>query len=113
VDPGKRPRRHRAPEGLGDILGREIKRASSEREGIAEARRKWHDVVGPGLSPRTEVIGYRANVLRVRVESSVLLQELAGIYKSELIAAMATGERPVAVRSIEFELSGGSARPKR
>ena len=104
----KRPRRTNAPEGLGDILGREVKRATGEKKGLDLAREKWKSVVGPGLAPKTAVVSLKAHVLRVRVESSALLQELAGIYKRELIAAMATGENPVSLRNIEFELAGGS-----
>jgi hypothetical protein len=93
---------------LGDILGREVRRVSKEQRGVDRARTKWLEVVGPVLGPRTSVISYRASILRVRVESSALLQELAGIYKRELISAMASGADPVAVRNIEFELAGGS-----
>ena len=104
----RRPQRSSVPEGLGDILGREVRRVSKEQRGVDRARTKWLEVVGPVLGPRTSVISYRASILRVRVESSALLQELAGIYKRELISAMASGADPVAVRNIEFELAGGS-----
>jgi predicted nucleic acid-binding Zn ribbon protein len=101
-------RRNSVPEGLGDILGREVKRVTGEKRDVERARAKWIEVVGPALAPQTAVVAYRANVLRVRVESSALMQELAGIYKKELIAAMASGADPVAVRTIEFELAGGA-----
>ena len=42
----------------------------------------------------------------MRVNSSALLAELDGIYKRDLVAALAEGEDPVAVRTIDFELAG-------
>ena len=102
--------RRDAIEGLGDILGREIRKEARQRRRVDEqVRVKWEEVVGPELAARTVVVSFTRHVLRVRVESSALLAELSGIYKKELIATMAEGENPVSVRTIEFELVGASA----
>ncbi len=96
-------------EGLGDILKREIMKGARRRRGVdARVRAKWDEVVGEDIAKRTSPVSFRAHVLRVRVESSALLGELSGIYKKELLAAMAEGENPVSVRTIDFELAGAS-----
>jgi len=112
--PGKRPRRDDArqgslPEGLGDILKREIAREARARARVdARVRAKWNEVVGPEIAQRTSPVGFSNGILRVRVESSALLAELAGVYRRELMAAMAEGEGPVVVREIRFELAGAA-----
>ncbi len=72
----------------------------------ARVRAKWEEVVGPDIARRAVPVSFRAHVLRVCVESSVLLGELSGIYKKELLSAMAEGDNAVSVRTIEFELAG-------
>lgn len=97
-------------EGLGDILGREIRREARQRRRVDEqVRVKWEETVGPEIAARTAVVSFTRHVLRIRVESSALLAELSGIYKKELVAAMAEGGNPVSLRTIEFELVGASA----
>jgi predicted nucleic acid-binding Zn ribbon protein len=86
-------------------VGGEARRRAAVDERV---RRKWEEVVGADLARRTAVVSFRRRVLRVRVESSALLAELAGVYRKELVSAMAEGEEPVAVRTIDFELAGAS-----
>lgn len=96
-------------EGLGEVLKREIMRGARRRRRVeAKVRAKWDEVVGEEIARRTVPVSFRGHVLRVRVESSALLAELSGIYKKELVTAMAEGENPVSVRTIEFELAGGA-----
>ncbi len=101
------PKRGTQPEGIGDILSRKFGRDEERLRRLTErVALKWREVAGPEIASRTAVIGFRRKVLRVRVNSSALLAELDGIYKRDLVAALAEGEDPVAVRTIEFELAG-------
>ena len=96
-------------EGLGQVLKREIISGARQRRRVdAKVRAKWEKVVGPEIAFRAVPVSFRARVLRVRVESSALLGELSGIYRKELLSAMAEGDNPVSVRMIEFELAGAS-----
>lgn len=105
---GRKARGRDGPELLGEILGR----GPTRRPGIeARASAKWAEIAGAEIASRTAVTSFRRNVLRVRVDSSVLLAELDGIYKKDLIAAMAEGTHPLPVRTIEFELRGAAAGP--
>ena len=99
--------RRRDPEGIGDILKREVVPKRWRLEG-ERARRKWSAVVGPDIASRTVVVSFRRKVLRVQVDSSALLAELDGIYKKELISALAEGDDPVMVRTIGFQLAGAA-----
>ncbi|MHC4505186.1 MAG: DciA family protein [Planctomycetota bacterium] len=102
-------KRRTGPEGLGDILKREIRpKVRRRRRDEDRARHKWTAVIGDELASRTAVVSFRRKVLRVQVDSSALLAELDGIYKKELISALAEGEDPVMVRTIEFQLAGAS-----
>lgn len=105
----RRRKGSRGPEGIGEILKRSF--AIPARRQVASAervRRKWGEVAGPEIAGKTSVVSFRRGVLRVRVSSSALLAELDGIYKKDLIAALAEGAEPVAVRAMEFELIGAS-----
>jgi predicted nucleic acid-binding Zn ribbon protein len=102
-------KRRTGPEGIGDILKREIRpKVRRRRRDEDRARHKWTEVIGEELASRTSVVSFRRKVLRVQVDSSALLAELDGIYKKELISALAEGEDPVMVRTIEFQLAGAS-----
>ena len=109
---GRGRSRAAGPEGIGDILKRTLGAGAKRELGAsARARRRWADVAGEEIGARTSVVSFRRGVLRVRVESSPLLAELDGIYKKELIAALAEGGEPLAVRTIEFELAGAAGYP--
>lgn len=105
--PGERRRgRGGGPKHLGDVIDGLVSRGRKGRwPREVRARKKWGEVVGPEVEEQTAVESLKRGVLKVRVGSSALLAELDGFYKKELILAMASGERPVAVRDIKFVLS--------
>jgi len=106
---GRARERARGPEDLGSILKRSVRDEAARRRRVdGRARSKWEEVAGPEIAARTTVVGFKQHVLRIEVDSSVLLAELAGVYKRELISSMAEGEDPVAVRTIDFVLAGAS-----
>ena len=97
------------PEGLGDILGREMARRKRQGWSVDEkVLRKWAEVAGPAIAARTSVVSFKRKVLRVRVDSSALLAELDGVYRKHLVISLAEGEDPVYVRNVSFELSGAA-----
>lgn len=92
---------------LGDALARVLSKKGL-REGLRleGVRQKWRQAVGEDLAARTRVVSFQRGVLRVEVQSSALLQELASIYKEGLTRSLATGDSPLAVRDIHFRLPG-------
>ncbi len=95
------------PEGLGDILGRVVAHQKKRGWNVDEnITRKWAEVAGSEIAPRTSVVSFKRKILRVRVDSSALLAELEGVYRKHLIISLAEGDDPVYVRNISFQLSG-------
>ena len=92
---------------LGDVVKR-IVRGSARRGSRSheEAGAKWAEVVGAEVAARTRVTGYDRRVLRIGVESSALLAELAGFYKQGILESLQSGERPLPVVDVRFELDG-------
>jgi predicted nucleic acid-binding Zn ribbon protein len=104
-----RKKSRHGPEGLGDILGREMARRKRRAWDVDEKiLRKWAEVAGPAIAARTSVLSFRRKILRVRVDSSALLAELDGVYRKHLIISLAEGGDPVYVRNVSFELSGAA-----
>jgi predicted nucleic acid-binding Zn ribbon protein len=96
---------------VGD-LARAIVRGESSRgaRAVRAAGQKWSEVVGPEIAAHTSVLGLERRALRVGVDSSALLAELAGFYRAGLLEALQSGERPLAVTDVRFELDGGTSR---
>jgi len=97
------------PEPIGDLVKKIVKggarRGARTRE---EVEAKWSEVVGPEIAARSRVTGYERRVLRIAVESSALLAELAGFYKEGILESLQSGERPLPVVDVRFELGGES-----
>ena len=97
------------PEPIGDLVKKIVK--GSARRGArtrAEAQAKWAEVVGPEIAAHTRVTGYERRVLRIGVDSSALLAELAGFYKEGILESLQSGERPLPAVDVRFELGGES-----
>ena len=71
---------------------------------LRSLRERWRRAVGEDIGTRTRLLGFKRGVLRVEVESSSLLQELASVYKQAILDSLASGEEPLAVRDIRFQL---------
>ena len=97
----------RKAERLGDALARVLSKSGLD-EGIRleSVRQKWRQAVGEELAARTRVISFRRGVLRVEVQSSALLQELACVYKEEITRSLVAGDSPLPVRDMRFQLPG-------
>lgn len=93
---------------MGD-LARSIVRGEARRgsRALVAAAEKWSEVAGPEIAAHTRVLGAERRALRVGVDSSALLAELAGFYRAGLLEALQSGERPLAVTDVRFELDGG------
>ena len=96
--------RHR-PERLGEALARSLsKRGLGERLRVHALNEKWRRAVGEEIAPHTRVLSFARGVLRVQVDSSALLQELASVYTEAITRSLGSGEGPLAVRQIRFQL---------
>lgn len=77
------------PRRIGDVLGKVLARYGySETTAQRELEEGWREVAGPLVHQRTRVGSLRRGTLEILVDNSVLLQELEGFRKAELLAAL-------------------------
>jgi predicted nucleic acid-binding Zn ribbon protein len=72
------------------------------RYGALEAA--WREVVGDELAVRTHISSLRGGQLEVAVDSSVLLQELDGFMKTQILGALRATEAGRDVAGLRFRL---------
>ena len=97
----------RGAERLGDALARTLSKKGLDQElRIRTLNEKWRRAVGTEIAAQTRVIAFRRGVFEVEVASSALLQELASVYREDIMQSLATGSEPIAVRAIRFRLPG-------
>jgi len=95
-------------ERLGDILdGAVVRPAKRARSMMTRVRRKWVRAAGEDLAAHCWPRSVRRGVLKVEVDSSALLAELAGYRATELVHKLAAEPDPVGVRDIRFVLAEG------
>lgn len=100
-----RTERRIGPEPIGTILGEMI-----ARRGLARVREHeqlegvWREAVGQPAARHTRVGAVRRGVLEVLVSNSVLLQELAGFRKQELLGRVRRALNSDAIRDLRFRL---------
>ena len=68
--------------------------------------RQWREAVGPKAAAHTRVAAFSGMVLRVEVDSSALLHELVAFRRADLLERLRSGDRPLLVRDVRFELAG-------
>jgi len=96
------------PERLGDVLARAVVQpARRSRSLLARAERKWSRTVGEALAVHSWPRSLRRGLLTVEVDSSVLLAELGGYRRAELVGRLAGEPEPLGVREIRFVLADG------
>ncbi len=67
-------------------------------------QQQWAKVAGKEIAAHTRVIGFSQMILQVRVDSSVLLSELAAFHRDDLLRRLREGEKPLLVRDLRFRL---------
>ena len=74
---------------IGDVLKALLRRKRFLQKGKYPAlTTAWAELVGEGIAARTRVRSFQEGRLTVEVASSVLLQELSGFMKEQLLAGM-------------------------
>ena len=74
---------------IGDVLKALLRRKKFLQKGKYPAlTQAWAELVGEAISARTRVRSFQEGKLTVEVTSSVLLQELSGFMKPQLLAGM-------------------------
>ncbi len=93
----------REPRLFGEVLNRVLRRKrfyeKSKFGGLVDA---WRDVVGEALAGQTSITSYSQGLLKVEVDSPVLLQELAGFLTPVLLQQMRSTEAGRDVAEIRF-----------
>jgi len=84
---------------LGGVLRRKRFYEKTKFGGLVDA---WRDVVGEALAEQTSISSYAHGLLKVEVDSSVLLQELAGFLTPVLLQQMRSTKAGRDVAGIRF-----------
>lgn len=93
------------PEPLKQVLRRALRQAPRTRRALLErAERAWAAAAGPELAGRARVGEFRRGILRVRVESSALLQELVAFRRDELLARLRENAEGLRIHELRFEM---------
>ena len=100
-----RQRRRPDPQRLDVALETWMKRGrtwgSSKQQRLQQ---QWAKVAGKEIAAHTRVVGFSQMILQVKVDSSVLLSELAAFHRDDLLKRLREGEKPLLVRDIRFRL---------
>ena len=92
---------------LGEVLRQELKRLGGQpksRRRLVE--RLWTESVEPEVSRATRVLGLRAGILRVEVDSAALLSELAAYEKNAICERIRKAQGGGIVKDVRFYLKG-------
>lgn len=93
------------PERLSEVLSRLFtSRGWGERQQRRRIEEAWQSAAGERVAARSELGSLRRGVLEVIVADAVLLQELAGFQKRDLIAHLQGALGPGRVTDIRFRL---------
>jgi len=93
------------PEKAADILKRLLDGSALGRNlEHVEVYSVWRVVAGAEIARHTRVAGLRGNVLRVEVDSSPWLYELAGFHKKHLLAGLSSNLKKTKVVDITFKI---------
>lgn len=99
------PVRRREARALGDAVDTLLRNMGGRgRQGRIE--RQWSEAVGPKAAAHTRVAAFQGMVLRIEVDSSALLHELVAFRRADLLERLRSGDRPLLVRDVRFELGG-------
>ena len=93
---------------IGDVIKRLLKRKRFYEKGKFGALvHAWAHVVGDEIAAHTRISGFREGRLVVDVDSSVLLHELGGFLKEQVLRELQATDGGVDVMELRFRL--GSA----
>jgi predicted nucleic acid-binding Zn ribbon protein len=96
------PERH-GPRAMKDILGAVLAKYDlAGTTGRLELERAWAAAAGPPTAAATRVGALKHGTLEILVQSSILLQELEGFRKEDLLAAVQANVRHSRVTGLRF-----------
>lgn len=91
------------PRRLGDVLSKVLARYQyGQTTARSELENVWREAAGPIVSPRTKVGGLRYGTLDILVDNAVLLQELEGFQKNDLLKKMTAKLEQNVVKKLRF-----------
>ena len=101
----------RGPQALRNVLSELVAlRGYARREGARELQRAWARVAGESVAAQTRALDVKRGVLQVAVASSVLLAELVGFYRTQLVAQLKTQSPELRIKDVKFRLDAAAAR---
>ena len=102
------PRRRGMDRPIGEIIEGLLKRKRFyEKNKYGALVDTWTGLVGEAIAGRTRISSFRDGQLVIDVDSSVLLHELAGFLKDQLLAGMQAEKGGRDVAEIRFRLGRG------
>ena len=73
----------------------------------ARIETRWAEAAGEALAKHTRALSFQGGVLRIGVDSSVLLSELVNVHRERLENVLTNGDAPLLLREIRFEMFTG------
>ncbi len=70
----------------------------------------WRQAAGEEIAARTQVVSLKRGVLEIQVADGILVQELAGFRKRQLLTAMQMKVEAGKIKDLRFRLSDKSTR---
>ena len=94
---------------IGDVLKALLRRKKFLQKGKYPALTEaWSELVGQGIAARTRIRSFSEGKLTIEVTSSVLLHELSGFMKQQLLAGMQATKGGKDVAELRFCLGDSS-----
>ena len=93
---------------IGDVLKALMRRKKFYQKGKYSAlQTAWRELVGESIAERTRVRQFKEGTLTVEVSSSVLLHELNGFMKPQLLSGLQESKEGRDVAELRFRLGNG------
>ena len=100
----------RGPQALRNVLSELVAlRGYARREGARELQQAWARVAGETVASQTRALEVKRGVLQVAVASSVLLSELVGFYRTQLVTRLKTQSPELRIKDVKFRLDAAAA----
>jgi predicted nucleic acid-binding Zn ribbon protein len=109
TDTGSRPARQE-PRSIGDVLKALLRQKRFLQKGKYSGLTKtWTALVGEAIASRTRIRSFQEGRVVIEVNSSVLLHELNGYMKPQLLAALQASKGGRDAAELRFCLGSGTA----
>ncbi len=94
---------------IGDVLKALLRQKKFLQKGkYSGLTQAWAELVGTAISARTRIRGFQEGVVTVEVSSSVLLHELSGFMKPQLLSGLRASKGGRDVADLKFCLGNGA-----